>query len=59
MVLEHQCSSVYCELHSLSDDDEVTIEFTDVNGNTVETQVVNPRIAEELLYDWCLQNLQN
>lgn len=53
----HDCGSPSCELRSLKDDELVTIEFTDADGNTLEMHQVNPRAAEQLMYAWCLEHL--
>lgn len=53
----HRCNSLSCELAALHEDELVMIEFADSEGNTIEFQMVAPEVAEEILYDWCIENL--
>lgn len=53
----HQCNSVSCELKSLHEDELVMIEFSDADGNTISFDMVLPGVAEEVLYQWCVENL--
>lgn len=54
----HRCNSVSCELKSLHEDELVMIEFSDADGNTIGFEMVAPEVAEEILYEWCVDNLK-